>query len=125
MERILIVEDEPLIAMMLSDWVIELGKLPVGPAGRVSEALELIGSTSVDAALVDVNLRHERSDAVAAMLAERQIPFALTTGESGDSHYPQHGHLATLPKPYDFESLQKVIEALCRAGSGSRPAKCA
>ena len=90
MTHILIVEDEPLIAMMLTDWIIELGKQPVGPARSVSEALALIDKTPIDGAVLDVNLGHERCDAVAERLMERRIPFVLTTGESGDDARPRH-----------------------------------
>lgn len=120
--RILIVEDEPLIALMLADWISELGMHPIGPAYTVSEALALLGSTPIDGAVVDINLGHERSDAVVELLAGKQIPFVLTTGESGNSAYPQLGHAAKLMKPYDFAACEAVLGLLCPESRSQCPA---
>lgn len=78
--RILVVEDEPIVAMCLEDMLIAHGYVPVGPAGRLSEGLALAGSESIDAAILDINLDGERSDAIAEALRERDIPFVFASG---------------------------------------------
>ena len=77
---VLVVEDEPLIAMDLAETLANAGATVVGPVGRVTEALFLLGRTPVDAAILDVTLGHEDIAPVAEVLATRQIPFVFVTG---------------------------------------------
>jgi DNA-binding response OmpR family regulator len=122
MAQILIVEDEPLIAMMLADWIIELGRQPIGPARNVSEALALIDTSTIDGAFLDVNLGRERCDAVAERLSTGRIPFILTTGEGSNNSYPDFGHIGTLMKPYDFGALEVAMATLNEVSRAQRPA---
>jgi CheY-like chemotaxis protein len=62
MARILIVEDEPLIAMMLAEWLVELGHEALGPAETVGDALRLIEETAPSAAILDINLQDQRCE---------------------------------------------------------------
>ena len=77
MSRILIVDDEPMIAMMLADWVSELGHEAVGPSHNAHAALALIAESSPDAAIVDVSLGEGSGYPVAECLTERNIPLCL------------------------------------------------
>ena len=89
MARILIVDDEPLIAAMLEEWLSELGHVAVGPAHNLAQALELAGS-DVDAAIVDVSLGDDNSYPLAEALMARGLPFALATGHGPEGIEPRY-----------------------------------
>lgn len=112
MARILIVEDEPLIAMMLAEWLVELGHEALGPAETVGDALRLIEETAPSAAILDINLQDQRCDAVAQVLATRCIPIAFATGSHVDEVPAGHGGAQTIMKPYDFETVRQVIASM-------------
>lgn len=112
MARILIVEDELLISMMLEDWLTEIGHQAVGPAATVEHALALIESEALDAVILDYNLRGQRADPVAEVLSARGVPFAISSGEYSESLREQGADLPMLAKPYDFAMLQRVVDAL-------------
>jgi DNA-binding response OmpR family regulator len=77
---ILIVEDEPLIAMMLEDFILSLGHEVAGPCETVAEALEAVACKSFHLAILDVNLKGENVWPVARALRERGVPFVLASG---------------------------------------------
>ena len=111
--RILIVEDEPLIAMMLEDFVDLLGKSVAGTADSVATAMKAIEEGGVEAAILDLNLRGgEKSTPVAAALSERGIPFVFATGGSDDSVDAGFRDRPCLQKPFTMESVEKVLAAL-------------
>lgn len=112
MARILIVEDEPLIAMMLEEWVVELGHTTIGPAASVSSALELISSNPCDAAILDLNLKGETAEPVAHVLSAQKIPYAFASGDSVLERNPDFRDFPMLPKPYLFESVSKILNDL-------------
>ena len=112
MARILVVEDEPLIGLMLADWLTELGHEPVGPSTSVSGSLALVEKTDLDAAILDVNLGSERCDMVADALAKRSVPLAFATGADAGSLPAGFAGCCTLLKPYDFDSVQRVVQLL-------------
>ena len=112
-ERILIVEDEPLIAMMLEDFLDTLGKKLVGTADNIADALLLIAAGGIDAVILDVNLRGgEKSWPIANALAEQGVPFVLATGGSHDSVAKEHRGRPTLPKPFTMGAVAKSLEGL-------------
>jgi CheY-like chemotaxis protein len=78
--RILVVEDEMLVAMNIEDMLLELGHEVAGLASRLDPALALAREVPFDAAMLDVNLAGEPSFPVAELLAERGIPFLFATG---------------------------------------------
>ena len=89
--RVLVLEDEPLIAVMMGDWLTELGCEPVGPAHTVPAALALIEGGMLDGAILDMTIGSQDSSAAADALRVRGIPFAFATGRSGDgltARYP-------------------------------------
>ena len=111
--RILIIEDEPLIAMMLEDFLDVLGKQLAGTADTVADALALIAAGGVDAAILDVNLRGgEKSWPVADALMAKGVPFVFATGGSQDSITEQYRGHATLPKPFTMDAVAKVLDGL-------------
>src|SRR3546814_16982255 len=78
--RILLIEDEPLIAMDMCDTLEDAGYTVVGPASTLDEAHELVETAKFDAALLDANLSGEAVDEVAAALTRTVMPFAFVTG---------------------------------------------
>lgn len=111
--RILVVEDEPLIAMMLEDFVDAIGHTPAGTADTVASALALIEAGGIDAAIMDVNLRGgEKSWPIADALADRTIPFVLTSGGNGDDIPERHRAAPRLDKPFTMEAIAEGLEAL-------------
>lgn len=116
MARILILEDEPLIAMLLEDWLTEMGHEPVGPIDCVDTALAVLQNSQIDAAIVDINIRGRRSDPVAAVLQERSIPYAFATGSPSDFIGECFSTAPTLAKPYDFAAVGEIVGRLVMAG---------
>ena len=110
---ILIVEDEPLIAMMLEDFLETLGYRVGGVADTVAEALSLIEASAFDAVILDVNLRDgESSWAIADALTARGVPFALATGGSADLVPEDHLGTPILSKPYTMDGLDATLTKL-------------
>ncbi len=121
MARILIVEDEPLIAMMLEEWLTELSHKPVTPTGSVKEAMAVIVHGAFDAAILDVNLAGQRCEPVAAALAAHGIPFAFATGDSICSLDPRFADRPSLSKPYDFEAVSQIVALLLTSAAVPAP----
>jgi PAS domain S-box-containing protein len=113
--RILIVEDEPLVAMMLSGCLDQLGCIAVGPCTTPFEALSLLRENTVDAALLDVNLGGETVYPVADALARMRVPFAFLTGYGGESIEPRFTDVPRLDKPVGLEQLGATVRTLCAA----------
>ena len=100
MPRILVVEDEALIALVLEDWLADLACETVGPAASAHAALGLIESTKLDAAILDVTLREGDSFAVAEALRARNVPFAFATGHGPASIDARFRDAPILVKPF-------------------------
>ncbi len=97
---ILVVEDEFLLLMMIEDQLADLGCLSVISAATVKQALHLIVSHDLDAAMLDVNLNGEKSFPVADVLSALGVPFAFSTGYSRDTLVERHRDRPILNKPY-------------------------
>jgi DNA-binding response OmpR family regulator len=107
-KRILVVEDEALVAMLLEDMLIDLGFEVVGPALTLEHALELVLAEPVDAAILDVNLGSCRSYPVAEEVAAKGIPFIFASGY--DSPGADWNEDATvLRKPFDVGTLRAAL----------------
>ncbi|MEO5867979.1 MAG: response regulator [Sphingomonas sp.] len=112
-QRILLVEDEPLIAMMLEDFLDALGKTLVGTADTCAGALDLIAGGGIDGAIIDVNLRGgEQSWPIADALAELDVPFLFATGGPQDGMTSAHRDRPTLAKPFTMDGVAKALDAL-------------
>ena len=114
MANILVVDDEPIIAMTMGDWLSDLGHRVVGPAGDLDEAVAL-GETGLDAAILDVSLGAHTTEALAVRLLERGVPFAVASGHDAASLNPIFTRGRLLPKPFGFESFRRTVEALLDA----------
>src|SRR5215467_2431492 len=107
---VLIVEDDPLIALDLKDMLLGMGIMAVRTAGTVATALGMITSRAPDFALLDVGLIREKSFAVAERLAGLKIPFAFVTGYDEDKMPAAFADKPMLPKPYSIEALISVLK---------------
>ena len=114
--RVLIVEDSFLLVMGLEDLFDRIGWKIVGPAARVDEALLLARTEDFDAALVDINLAGEMSWPVAAVLTDRGIPFAFSTGYDIKTLLPENLRgTAIVSKPYAANAVEQCIRRIISA----------
>ena len=112
-KQILIVEDEPLIAMMLEDFLDILDQQVAGSADSVPTALERVGQGGIDAAILDVNLRGgEKSTPVAEALAAAGVPFVFATGGGDDSVDARFRDRPVLQKPFTMDGVARALAAL-------------
>lgn len=110
--RILVVEDEALIAAQVEAVLDGAGCTVIGPAADVAEALSLAADSPPDLAVLDVNLAGERSDPIADVLAARGIPFLFCTGYAGSAGPERHPAARVLKKPLDPVELLHAIGQL-------------
>ena len=110
-KRVLIVEDEPILAMALEDILLDLGCEVVGPASRIRDALRLAADASIDAAILDINIHGEQSHPVADLLAGRGVPTMFATGY-GAAHADGYAHVPILAKPYRKHDLARLLSGL-------------
>jgi CheY-like chemotaxis protein len=109
---ILIVEDEPLIAMMLEDFLDSLGHKVVGTVETVADALSKIDEGGFDVAIVDVHLKGgEHIWPVADRLTDEGTPFILATGGHIDPPPERHASAPVLSKPYTIDSIEPALAA--------------
>ena len=112
-KQILIVEDEPLIAMMLEDFLDVLEQGVAGSVDTVAGALERVGLGDVDAAILDVNLRGgEKSTPIAEALADAGVPFVFATGGSDESVDERFRDRPVLQKPFTMDGVRKALDLL-------------
>jgi CheY-like chemotaxis protein len=110
--RILIVEDEPFIALTLEDMLSELGFTVAGTVAQVPEALAFLQAENpIDAALLDVNIGSQKIDPVADLLAERACPFVFTTGYGRSGVPAAHNTRAVVQKPFRLEEIAAALQA--------------
>ncbi len=103
--RILVVEDESMIWMLIEDGLSEEGCVVVGPASQLDDALRAAADDAIDAALLDVNLGGRPVYPVADVLARRGIPFAFLTGYGAGGIQEAYRHHPVLKKPFTLNGL--------------------
>jgi CheY-like chemotaxis protein len=107
---VLVVEDDPIIALDFEDTILGFGAKTVRIASNVAKALELIGDRPPEFALLDVSLIREKSFAVAERLEALKIPFAFVTGYGADARLPAaFACKPRLPKPYSTDALLALL----------------
>lgn len=109
--RILIVEDEPLIAMMLEDFLESIGHEVHGVCETLQEAHDAIDGGGFDLAILDVNLKGENVWPAAFRLQEMARPFILATGGHVDPPPPEFAKTPVLAKPYTVDRVRPLVEA--------------
>jgi CheY-like chemotaxis protein len=108
--RILIVEDEMMIAMMVEDFLADLGWHAVGVAGTLDKALAMARDADIEVALLDVNLNGRDTFGVADLLIERNIPFVFATGYGAQGIAERFRAVPTLIKPYQLDQLDRALQ---------------
>jgi CheY-like chemotaxis protein len=110
-KRILVVEDELMIRMLLEDMLGELGYTVAAEAARVEEALDAAKNAQFDIAILDVNLNGQPVSPVADVLVARGTPFVFATGY-GERGLPEpYRDRPTLKKPFQMEGLKQMLES--------------
>lgn len=110
--RILLVEDEVIIALAIEDMLTRIGCEVVGPAFSLAAGQALAASEPLDAAVLDLNLAGESSDQVAKTLQNRGIPFCFSTGYGSSAVPRAFQDRPVLQKPYTLQSLARVLDDL-------------
>jgi PAS domain S-box-containing protein len=111
---ILLVEDEPLVAMMLADMLSELGHVVDGPYSRLKDAMGSARNGDIQAGILDVNLGGESIYGVAEVLTARGIPFVFVTGYSADSIDRRFAEVPVLQKPIERQKLQAALSTIAQ-----------
>jgi CheY-like chemotaxis protein len=111
-KRILVVEDELMIRMLLQDMITDLGHTLAGEAGRIDEALTLAEQGEFDIAILDVNLNGQPISPVVEVLLARGLPFVFATGYGQRGVPERYRKTPTLQKPFQSEALAQAIEAV-------------
>ncbi len=118
-KRVLVVEDEALVSMLVEDELLDAGAKVVGPAACIDDALRLIEAAAADgglsAAVLDINLGGQQVWPVADRLAALGVPFLFATAYGKGCGTAGHGAAPTLPKPLDPGRLIVAVEALASA----------
>lgn len=112
MARILIVEDEALIAELLVMYIEELGHKVAGPAATIDQALTLLNTEAPELAILDCTLGPQDSAPIAEALAQRNLPFAFATGRGVASLPAGFNDRPMISKPYAFEDIERVLKTL-------------
>jgi PAS domain S-box-containing protein len=107
--RVMIVEDEALVAMALRDTLGDLGFAVLGPFNRISEAMIALRNNRVDAAVLDVNLGGELIYPLADVLAADHVPFVFITGYGAEEIEPRYASVPILQKPIEVGALEAVF----------------
>jgi len=113
-KRVLLVEDEPLVSMMLADMLSAFGHKVDGPYNRFPDAILAAKSNNLQAGILDVNLGGEKTFAVADILATRKIPFAFVTGYGPDAILSEFSHAPVLQKPIEAAKLHALLQQIVR-----------
>lgn len=111
-KRLLVVEDEFLIGMMLKRNLEGLGVTVDGPYARLAEGIAAAKTGGFDGAVLDFNLAGKAVDPLADMLLEQRLPFLFITGYQRDSIDRRYANVPVLAKPIDVESLERVLNSL-------------
>jgi DNA-binding response OmpR family regulator len=112
--RILVVEDEAMISMLIEDMVVDCGAEIVGPVARFDDALALAREAEFGVAVLDLNLNGTLSYPVAEVIRERGIPVIFATGYGADGVLDRFSDCPTLQKPFSQQDFSEAVAAACR-----------
>jgi CheY-like chemotaxis protein len=107
--RVLIVEDEALVGMLIEDNLMDMGHEVAAMASRLTQALDLARTGSFDVAILDINLDGEPSYPIADILKERGIPVIFASGYGPGGLDPKYAGTPTLTKPFVVADLEKAL----------------
>src|SRR5258705_6556014 len=109
-KRVLIVEDDVMIRMLIEDMLVDLGFAVAGQAAKVYEALAAVKNTDIDVAILDVNLSGETTGPVAEALAAQGTPFVFATGYGEHGLPEQFRDRPLLEKPFHLDGLKRMLD---------------
>src|ERR1700733_1882509 len=112
--RVFVVEDEPMIRMMVADMLEELGHTVVVEAVHIDQALELAQSAEFDLAILDVNLKGKLITPVAELIRSRGGPIIFATGYGPEGVPEEFRDFPALQKPFQLETLAALIDEVVR-----------
>lgn len=124
-QGVLVVEDEPLVSMMLADMLSENGYKVDGPYDKSADALAAAAVNDLYGGILDINLGNDTVYPIAERLAERKIPFVFITGYGQSSVDARFSHVTVLQKPVDPKHVQAALAAMqrrARSTIGAPPA---
>jgi CheY-like chemotaxis protein len=110
--RVLVVEDESMIRMLLDGMLADIGYTMTAEAGALGEAMALAQREEFDVAILDVNLHNEPITPVVEILIERGLPFVFATGADLRGVPQAYRARPTLQKPFRIEALQRALQAV-------------
>lgn len=110
--RVLLVEDEMMLLMMIEGMLEDMGCRSVTTAATVKQALAHLDEQTFDVAMLDLNLNGDRSYPIADALTERGVPFLFSTGYGSQGVMDGYRDRPVLMKPYQFEELVSTLEGL-------------
>jgi DNA-binding response OmpR family regulator len=113
--RVFVVEDEPMIRMMVADMLEELGHTVVVEAAHIDQALELAQSAEFDLVILDVNLKGKLITPVAELIKALRRPIIFATGYGSEGVPEDFRDLPALPKPFQLEALATEIDKVLRS----------
>jgi CheY-like chemotaxis protein len=117
-KRVLVVEDESMIRMLLEGMLDNLGHTVAAEAGSIDEALALAKQTEFDVAILDVNLNGRPITPVVEVLIERGVPFVFASGYGQRGVPEPYRSSPTLQKPFETEALARAIDAATAKRAG-------
>ncbi|MGZ3409959.1 MAG: response regulator [Xanthobacteraceae bacterium] len=115
--RVLVVEDEALVSMLLEEMLADIGYDVVGAVGQLDEAMRLAKEIDCDLVVLDVNLDGRQTYGIAETLTARCIPFIFATGYGMQGLKSPWSNVPTLQKPFQIRDLENAIERLRTSSS--------
>ncbi len=118
-KRIMLVEDEALVGMMMRDMLVDLGYFVVGPFCSVAEAHNASQTHQFDCAILDLNIGGDMAYPIARMLEARGVPFIFATGYGPESMDRRYAHVPILQKPISRDTLETFLRNQLAASDGT------
>ena len=121
--KVLVVEDEYLVAALIEQMLESAGCIVMGPIPRVPEALDAVNDDDYDAAVLDINLAGERINPVADALSKRDVPFIFVTGYGANALPREYAERPYIGKPFRMAELLRVLSSIlkCNDHLAARP----
>ena len=113
--RVLVVEDEALVAMMVEDAVERAGHIVAATAANITDAVAAVMRDDFDVALLDMNLNGQKAHALPVSLTARRKPFAFVTGYGQPGILEKFATAPVVTKPFRYEDIERVLAVLTAA----------